>query len=654
MQSPSNPGGEGGARRRFRPASDDATVAPGSSGKPPSHRNAYAELDEWRPVLERLSISRETALELAARAQDTGSSLVDAILAAQLAGHADLARAIAAELGLKASTDIDPSRLILHDEQLLLLVRDGGERLPVKLLERDGSVSFLIASNRVRLDWLRNYIPSHPALAESLSIADAASLRAAITERARPLLARLAVGGLSERFPKMSARIVANAWQGTLVGIALAILPVGMALAPALMLALLHGLATFFFFACVALRFAAVASAGFARRPRRIEAPGSDAPVYSVLVALYKEAAIVPDLLTALDWIVWPRDRLEIKLICEADDTETLAAIRARPPPPHIEVIEVPPVGPRTKPKALAYALPMTSGEFVALYDAEDWPDPMQLAEAWQKFRESGPELAVLQAPLEISNRSESLIARMFAFEYSALFRGLLPWLSRRKLILPLGGTSNHFRREALEAVCGWGPFNVTEDDDLGTRLARFGYRAGTISSPTFEQAPARFSVWLPQRTRWFKGWAQTWLVHMRDPLKLAADLGPASFVVAQILFAGMLASVLLHPLLLATFLIGIVDLLWVASSSRFYSGLLVIDVINITCGYLSFLLLGWQTLAQNQRRGFWKIVAFTPFYWALLSYAGWRAILQLWRRPFHWEKTPHEKLQRTVVPEHA
>ncbi|KRA00461.1 hypothetical protein ASD64_00400 [Mesorhizobium sp. Root157] len=557
-----------------------------------------------------------------------------------------MTRAIAADLGLKAITDIDPEKLVVSDEQLVTLLHDGGGRLPVKLLEKDGSVSFLIPSRRVRLNWMRTYIRSHLELTNYLKIADADDLHAAITQRARPLLARMAVSGLSDRFPDMSARVVANAWQGTVVGIAVTVLPVGFVLAPGLLLALLHGFATFFFFACVALRFAAVASVTIGKRAQRIDTPKGDVPVYSVLVALYKEADIIPDLLAALDWIVWPRDRLEIKLVCEADDAETLAAINARPLPSHIKVVEVPSVGPRTKPKALAYALPMTSGEFVALYDAEDWPDPMQLAEAWQKFRESGPELAVLQAPLEISNMTECLIARMFAFEYSALFRGLLPWLSRHRLMLPLGGTSNHFRRAALEAVGGWDPFNVTEDADLGTRLARFGYRAATISAPTYEQAPKKLSVWLPQRTRWFKGWAQTWLVHMRDPVKLATDLGPRSFMIAQVLFAGMLASALLHPLLLLTFAVGLVQLFLSASPAPIHSGLLIIDVINITCGYLSFLLLGWQTLAKGQRRGFWKIVAFTPIYWAMMSYAGWRAVLQLWRHPFHWEKTPHEQVQ--------
>lgn len=344
-----------------------------------------------------------------------------------------------------------------------------------------------------------------------------------------------------------------------------------------------------------------------------------------------------------------PRDRLEIRLACEADDTATLDAIKACGLPAHIQIIEVPPAGPRTKPKALAYALQMVGGEFVALYDAEDEPHPMQLVEAWLRFRSSGPDLAAVQAPLEISNRDDTLMARMFAFEYAGLFRGILPWLSDRRLMLPLGGTSNHFRRGALDEVGGWDPFNVTEDADLGMRLTRFGYHAEVISCPTLEPAPKHLSVWLPQRTRWFKGWSQTWLVHMRDPALLAKELGSKSFLVAQVLFAGMLASALLHPVLLVTFAILTVHLVMSHQLDTFGSALLAIDIVNITCGYLAFLLLGWQTMNRTERRGFWKIVLFTPVYWVYLSLAGWRALWYLWRRPHHWDKTPHEPVSRTA-----
>jgi cellulose synthase/poly-beta-1,6-N-acetylglucosamine synthase-like glycosyltransferase len=292
----------------------------------------------------------------------------------------------------------------------------------------------------------------------------------------------------------------------------------------------------------------------------------------------------------------------------------------------------------------LAYALPITSGEFVVLFDAEDHPHPWQLVEAWQRFRAGGDRLACLQAPLEISNRHGSLLSRMFFFEYSALFRGLLPWLARYELLLPLGGTSNHFRREALERLGGWDPHNVTEDADLGVRLVRFGYRAETISLPTLEDAPEDFRTWLPQRTRWFKGWFQTWLVHMRNPLRLTRDLGFGSFVVAQILFAGMIVSATAHPFLIAMVASVLMGIATGNPLGIMESIFLPLDVINIAGSYLSFLILGWRTLRASERKGAWKVVLFTPVYWMMISLAAWRSLWQLWLRPHHWEKTAHRR----------
>ncbi len=603
----------------------------------------FPVLAEWRSVLARLSVPPEAAFEAAAHAEASGGDFPSALLAGDIVQEHDLLSAVARDLGLPVIETIDAARLIVSDEHAAILLRDRTRHVPVKLMERDGGIAFLVTPQRIPLGFLRARLDASPALAARMKMVDAGLLRAAILQRTRPTLSRMAVNGLFDRFPDMSARFVANAWQGWLVGIAMTAMPVGLVLAPKMLIAVLHGFATFFFFACVALRFAAVASTRPERGKEIVAAPPADAPLFSVLVALHREAEVVPGLLGALDRLVWPRERLEIKLVCEADDEATLAAIRARSLPRHVEIIEVPPSEPRTKPKALAYALALTGGEFVTLYDAEDDPDPMQLAEAWQRFSRSGPDLAVVQAPLEISNRSGGAVARMFAFEYAGLFRGLLPWLSSRGLVLPLGGTSNHFRRAALDEVGGWDPHNVTEDADLGARLARFGYRAETISRPTYEPAPDRIGVWLPQRTRWFKGWAQTWLVHMRAPGLLLGDLGPASFIVVQVLFAGMLASAMLHPLLLGTFAFLVFDLTSPEPLGPLRSALLLFDVVNICCGYLSFLLLGWQTLDRDERHGFWRVVLLTPFYWALLSLAGWRAVWQLWRQPHLWEKTPHE-----------
>ncbi len=193
----------------------------------------------------------------------------------------------------------------------------------------------------------------------------------------------------------------------------------------------------------------------------------------------------------------------------------------------------------------------------------------------------------------------------------------------------------------------GWDPHNVTEDADLAIRLSRHGYRTETISRPTREAAPTDFATWLPQRTRWFKGWLLTWLVHMRDPVRLLRELGLGSFIVSQILFVGMVLSAFAHPIMVATIF---------ALAARFAAGyplstrqhgLLAVDAVNIACGYASFVLLGWQTLTRNERRGFWKAVVFTPVYWLMLSLAALKSVVQLWRAPYFWAKTHHPPRRR-------
>jgi cellulose synthase/poly-beta-1,6-N-acetylglucosamine synthase-like glycosyltransferase len=476
------------------------------------------------------------------------------------------------------------------------------------------------------------------------------ALRTVLTKLARETLLKRAVDRLFNLFPDQSAKIVANGWQSALVGALLVGLPVALFLDPWATGLFVHLFFSLFFLTCVGVRFAAATSAQPPELAPLARYDPAELPVYSVLVALYHEAEIIPDLLVALGHIVWPRGKLEIKLVCEADDQATLAALRAHRLQPFVEIIEVPPGMPRTKPKALCYALPMTSGEFVVLFDAEDRPHPFQFIEAWQRFKDSDNGLACLQAPLAVTNFRRGKLARMFAFEYAALFRGLLPWLARRNLVIPLGGTSTHFRREALEAAGAWDPFNVTEDADLGLRLARHGYRVDTITRPTYEDAPEKLANWLPQRTRWFKGWMQTWLVHMRHPRILWQDLGPASFLMSQILCAGMVVSSIAHPV----FLLSLFYICFFLSTEH-HAGLLqwtilALDIVNITLGYLTFLVLGMQTLLAKERMSLWVTVLLTPFYWILISLAAWRAVWKLYREPYHWEKTHHPRRTREAI----
>jgi hypothetical protein len=362
---------------------------------------------------------------------------------------------------------------------------------------------------------LKKLLAQSPNMRRRLRVTTPASNMASLIMRSRKALINYAVEGLFSTYPQFSAKMVFSARQAVVLVLVFEALLVAWFVWSSSLLISLHALASTFYLGCIALRlYSCLALVSKQNNPvSRTVIPAQDdrlLPTYSILVALYEETDQVEDLVQALSYLDWPRERLEIKLICEEDDLATLQACRRATD--HFggsifSVIAVPKCHPRTKPKALNYALPLCLGAFVVVYDAEDRPHPMQLREAHSAFNAGSPRLACIQAPLCIHNHQDGWLVRLFAIEYSALFAGMFPAIAKMNLPMPLGGTSNHFKRQVLQAIGGWDPYNVTEDADLGIRLARAGCLVDTIASPTYEEAPASFSVWLKQRSRWFKGW---------------------------------------------------------------------------------------------------------------------------------------------------
>ncbi len=376
--------------------------------------------------------------------------------------------------------------------------------------------------------------------------------------------------------------------------------------------------------------------------PVREASTPTDWPSYAVMVPLFHEGRMVSDLVDALCKLDYPRDRLTCYLLLEEEDDETRSALNKIRLPAFIEQVTVPRGGPQTKPKALNYALSFVQSDLTVIYDAEDRPDPQQLKIAALTMIRGGPSLACLQARLAIDNAHSNFLTRQFAIEYAALFDGLLPFLAFDRLVVPLGGTSNHFRTHVLKQIGGWDPYNVTEDADLGLRLSRFGYHIETIASDTWEEAPESYSIWLKQRTRWFKGWMQTWVVHMRHPGQLYRELGGGRFLSFHIMIGSMLLSTLIHPLYFLTFGITLWDLVTYGSANgELFFILLAFNLINLTLGYGAVMLLG--AIWGRRRYGFGLLsVLEMPIYWLLMTPAAWRALYQLMRDPHHWEKTAH------------
>lgn len=364
-------------------------------------------------------------------------------------------------------------------------------------------------------------------------------------------------------------------------------------------------------------------------------------PTYCVLVALYKESNQIASLTNSLSELDWPKHLLDIKLICEADDLETIHAIKSACLPSYFQLVIVPPQHPRTKPKALNFALPLCHGTYLVLYDAEDLPSPGQLKEAHFKFVSSEERLACLQAPLLIHNANENWLTRMFAIEYQTLFTGILPVLSRWKAPLPLGGTSNHFKLSVLKEIGGWDPYNVTEDADLGIRLFRKDYLCSTLKLPTYEESPPHFGPWLRQRTRWLKGWMQTILVHNRKPIKFAQQLGLKNLLIFHLFLTAIVISALIHPIFIYLSVLQILNISREIASG-FDFAIVMTSVFNLVGGYTTYGLMAFAVLRSTSNFKLSKWLLSLPFYWLLISVAAWRALFQLILKPHMWEKTPH------------
>lgn len=371
---------------------------------------------------------------------------------------------------------------------------------------------------------------------------------------------------------------------------------------------------------------------------------GDDCPVYSILIPLYKETAAVPGLVAALRALDYPPEKLEIFFLTEAGDRETRRALDQAGGADLGIIMETNGPGPRTKPRALQTALPLTTGRFITVYDAEDRPDPLQLRKAVAAFGEEHSGVGCLQAKLKIRNRDRNWLTAHFGLEYDALFEGVLPYLAGLGIPLPLGGTSNHFRREALDGCGGWDPHNVTEDADLGLRLARFGWSSSVLDSVTYEEAPETLRVWRNQRSRWFKGWIQTLEVHTRDPLRLFGGLGAAKAVLALSATGAQVLSALIHPVILLWLIWQTADMLFSgAAPSAAEFAVLAFVMTNTALAYLSTVLLyvtvsGRRPISMTEL----KLFAGLPVYWLLQSLAAARAVFQFFAVPFEWEKTPH------------
>lgn len=370
--------------------------------------------------------------------------------------------------------------------------------------------------------------------------------------------------------------------------------------------------------------------------------PDRDLPVYSVIIPLYRERRVLARLLDAIEGLDYPRAKLDVKIVVEADDVETRAALAAMHRPAFVDVVVVPPGHPRTKPRALNAALLEAKGTLVTIFDAEDVPEPQQLRKAVAGFSDCAADVICLQAHLVIDNLADNWISRCFALEYAALFDVINPGLLAANLPILLGGTSNHFITERLIEIGGWDAWNVTEDADLSFRMARAGYRTARLPSWTLEEAPSDAGIWMRQRTRWMKGYMQTIATHTRNPIRLVREAGPGDALTLLALALATVVSSIGYPVFLVAVLHAVLDGGILQPDSLAGSVIKVLALGLFGTGLFSMIVPAMLGAWRRGVRSLWLTVPLLPFYYLLVSLAAWRGIFELIVAPFHWNKTDH------------
>ncbi|MBJ7449633.1 MAG: glycosyltransferase [Parachlamydiales bacterium] len=363
-------------------------------------------------------------------------------------------------------------------------------------------------------------------------------------------------------------------------------------------------------------------------------------PIYSVLVPVYKEPEIIAQLTKNLAALDYPAHKLDIIILLEEDDPSTLDALKKSNPPAHFRLLIIPHCLPKTKPKACNFGLFFAKGKYLTIYDAEDRPDPDQLKKSFIAFREGKGQFLCFQAALNYYNRNTNFLTRMFTLEYSYWFDYMLPGLDSLNLPIPLGGTSNHFETEKLKNIGGWDPFNTTEDADLGIRGNVKGYRIGIINSTTFEEANSVLGNWLRQRSRWIKGYMQTWLVNTRHPIKMWKEIGAKNFISFHLLIGGTVLIFLTNLIMIAFSVLSITN---VGLVNYFYTEIFItIALLSVIIGNALAIYLNMVGIFKRQYYSYIFYTLLTPFYWVLHSLAAYKALWQLFVKPFYWEKTRH------------
>lgn len=372
-------------------------------------------------------------------------------------------------------------------------------------------------------------------------------------------------------------------------------------------------------------------------------------PIITILLPLYREADVVSNLFVSIAQLDYPKSKLDIVVILEREDHETLDAVKESIEETNLEVEIIFNGIKKGKPSALNAGLKKAKGEIITIYDAEDAPERDQLKKVVRYFN-LHLDVACVQAKLNYYNTHQSILTKLFTIEYSSWFDIYLRGWWKIGWVVPLGGTSNFIRRDILLKLMGWDENNVTEDAELGIRIARKGYRVDIIDSTTWEEAVPYIKPWIKQRSRWHKGFLQCFLAHCIHPFGLVKDVG--LWRALSVVLVGI------SPLVIA---LNLIMWFFTISYTMYFFGFSFFEPLSIMIheafsnpwtfylGLCCFILgnIFWMmcNLSGVIRRGHWGLIKYVLLiipYWILMSISAWIGIIEIIIKPSYWHKTPH------------
>jgi len=547
----------------------------------------------------------------------------------------------------QAGYSFKPVRELAYDPEVLskIELKFADQHLALPLRIENGRVITVMAdpSNQLFIDFIRFTYDCEP----EIIMADDLEVTWLSHKLIGDKYVKSAVFELLNRDPNSSAFITFSTGQLAFLFILLGLVTVGLVVSFKNTSIIINVLiSTFFLVAILFKLFLALMGSRFelhqaVTRDDLHDIVEAELPVYTILLPVYKEDKLIKKLIWNLQALDYPREKLDVKLLIEEDDDKTLNAVRNLDFPAIFEVIVVPYHMPKTKPKACNYGLHFSRGKFLTIYDAEDIPDTDQLKKVVAMFGKLPSNYICIQSALNYFNRNENFLTRMFTLEYSYWFDYMLPGLDTLDIPIPLGGTSNHFKLESLIELGAWDPFNVTEDADLGLRAYAKGYKIAVVNSTTYEEANNEPINWIRQRSRWIKGYMQTYLVHMRNPVALIKRLGWKGFLGFNFFIGATPLTFLVYPFLLAIFISYLVfDLSTIRT--LFPDWILFMSIFNLMVG--NILMIYINMMAVFKRR-FYELILFSianPVYWLMHSVSAFKGLYQLIVKPFYWEKTEH------------